>query len=58
MPPKNKPLNELGSVEKDKNEYYAQVQHRDAAGHQIHIRGPNYYKGLQVGSAAGDLHLK
>ena len=40
MPPKSKPLGELGSVEVAEGTFRAHVQYRDAASRHIDIRGP------------------
>ncbi len=40
MPPKSKPITELGKIAEDDNEFRAHVNYRNEAGQQINIRGP------------------
>ena len=40
MPPKRKPLTELGAVEAVDGLFRADVQYRAASGQQVHIKAP------------------
>ncbi len=40
MPPKSKPIGELGNIQNAENDFRVYVKYRNASGQQIHIHGP------------------